>query len=193
MKQVVGTTTALFSQNSHGLNWTLSEPRESRTCRSKDACEEYNGREKCRRGESHTLLSVVRLKWTTPYWNIFKTDILTWYTILERKGTMAHNTEIVQNMKSTRTTALLSASHTGSGTWLTATRDERQRTFTKHGDAPSFWADTDVWIVHKYSQKWQKLQNVDYLTKQERSYKMKCYCLFSTDLNKINHIKEVYM
>ncbi len=39
----------------------------------------------------------------------------------------------------------------------------------------------------------QNLQNVNYLTKIRGIIQNACYCLFSTDLNKRFHIKDVYI
>ncbi len=44
--------------------------------------------------------------------------------------------------------------------------------------------------VQKFTHPFQNLQNVNYFTKIREIIQNTCYCLFSTDLNKIFHIKE---
>ncbi len=63
--------------------------------------------------------------------------------------------------------------------------------------------DDDTWLcsyekgqcvkyyIYSWSQKLLNLQNVDYVTKIRGIMQHACYCLFSTDLNKIFHIKDV--
>ncbi len=45
----------------------------------------------------------------------------------------------------------------------------------------------------KFTSPLQNLQNVNYFTKIRGIIQNACYCLFSTDLNKIVHIKYVYI
>ncbi len=49
----------------------------------------------------------------------------------------------------------------------------------------------DVSWSQKFTYTFQNLQNVNYFTKIRGIIQNACYCLFSTDLNKIFHKKDV--
>ncbi len=55
-------------------------------------------------------------------------------------------------------------------------------------------AETEKYIVgQNFTYIFQNLLNVNYFTKIRGIIQNSCYCIFSTDPNKIFHIKDVYM